>query len=632
MSQTGGGWPFRVGENPFSLSYSGPDRTFYENSAMTDRNESNLSFDVEILEERQMLAGTVNVSVRGTDLIIVGDTSSNDIVISGALNVDSGSNTTTIVEADSYRNADRSKIKNIRVELASGDDRILVSSQSIVNAKGSLTIDGGDGRNTIRVINSAVKNLTITNGDAPITSFSAQFVEIINTQIGDDAKGTLVVRNGNGGSDVSLSNSFGNSVHGNVTIQNGDGRNKVELTSRIRKGIVKITNGDGQAEVKLENVDRIKNVIIKNGTKDGDPTEFHVVELKNANIEFGGVTIDSFGFATVAISDSEIKKNVKINQSISIKPIGTGIGSFDTSISGTVIEGGVTVKYTDTGEFGNAFQRNSRFSFNDTVVEKATKLTASKIGRSFLAVSNNSIFNSLTYDGGLLFDEVTLNNSTFSKVSISTSRGVSTTEIGGSDILGNLDILNADKAKLSDLFGPEDSGFERSFDSVIVDDSIVSRRFQVVHGSGGSETTIQRSTMGSFRFRANQGDDVLGINDATIRGNTDIRTGTSVKREISEIGGLDEDIVIIETDSSLNGATTFQGFVKIRTYGGSDIVALGTDSFSNIVRFQNRVSVDGGNTDNAGLNVGFQHDVLSIGDEVVLPASGISVKGFELEA
>jgi hypothetical protein len=578
-----------------------------------------LDLDIESLEPRQMLAGTVNVIVSGADLRIIGDSQANSIEISG-FGV-SGLDGTTINQTASYLNADFSKIKNFKIELLDGNDSVEVRNIFLEDKKGVLDIDGGAQRNTIKIEQAGFKHIRIANGN---TSSGLHRVDIINSQVGDDANGTLTVRNGNGGSRTTLSNTSGRSVHGNVSITNGDGENWVNLTSRIRNGIIKIKNGTGRGRVEIDNVDRVKNIILENGTP--GEASFGELRLLNSDIEFGSVTVNNHGYGNVYFADTTIKKNVKLTNELQNRPVGAGSFGYGVDFVDAEVGGTITFSNSDEAELSNNQDRSTRIEFRTTQVEKATKLTMADRDNATLKISSSTL-GALSYNGGRLEDTITIKDSNLGTTHINTSRGVSETTIEETDFTGHLTLENADRASLSDLFLP-DTGYESSFDTLTIDDITVAKKLQVIHGSGGSTTTLSGAVVGLFQFRSNQGQDILKIDDSAFNKNVDIRTGTSVKKEIAAVAGLDEDQILIETDPTQTLRTDFRGKANFRTYGGNDVISLGAAGTATKVLFASFVKVEAGDIDNAGLpGNSFEFDILILDD----PISKLRTSGVEQE-
>ena len=116
-------------------------------------------FQVESLEDRQMLAGDVDVFVRGNNLVISGDGADNNIeVISseGLVQV-VGNGETTVNGGDTALNVD--DVRNLTIRMNGGDDNVIVS----IRPNGNLNFRGGAGNDHIDV-NGAGNNLTMRGG------------------------------------------------------------------------------------------------------------------------------------------------------------------------------------------------------------------------------------------------------------------------------------------------------------------------------------------------------------------------------------------------------------------------------------------------------------------------------------
>ena len=108
----------------------------------------------EVLEQRQLLAGSVTASVVDGDLVIVGDASSNRITIDQyGLAPDSVRVTPyhTLLDGNFFPIVFTGITGGIRAELFDGDDRLNLQDLSL---PGGLQVQGGGGNDSVLLINA----------------------------------------------------------------------------------------------------------------------------------------------------------------------------------------------------------------------------------------------------------------------------------------------------------------------------------------------------------------------------------------------------------------------------------------------------------------------------------------------
>ncbi len=258
---------------------------------------------VRPLEGREVPANlTVTYSPVSHTLTVLGDATNNDVTFFG----DPADPTHFTLFSSGTINAQppATGVKNIVVRMLGGDDTVTFDAGAPARLQGSLTVNGGDGANSLSATNlSVARNLSVTNGT--------------------DTTGTCV---------TSLANL---SVGGSLTVTNGDGPtlthvNRTAAGVSTIRGSVRVTNGAGRDDVVLEDTNVVGSVKINNGT--GGVTGAGFVTIDNQfNTAFrsvirGNVTV-AFQDGAVSsaflngIFDTEVLGNVTFN---------TGSGTFRT--------------------------------------------------------------------------------------------------------------------------------------------------------------------------------------------------------------------------------------------------------------------------------------------------------------
>ncbi len=222
---------------------------------MAKKRALNIVPELERLEDRKLLDGTVTLVIAGDTLKIVGDRYNNDIIVrgpdqNGAYSVVSGNSQTTIV-------GDSSKaVKNISFKMGDGDDSVTIENLTLA---GNLTIDGGKGLNTEALNHATLQSkLAISNaksGTITATASSIQSDFIVRngsststdtvTLDGTTVGGQLKITSGNGPTQVDLINS--STVMGKIILRSGTGADTLSLGDGVSIGGLDINNGSGDS-------------------------------------------------------------------------------------------------------------------------------------------------------------------------------------------------------------------------------------------------------------------------------------------------------------------------------------------------------------------------------------------------
>lgn len=210
---------------------------------------------LELLEGRETPGNlTVTFAAATGTLTVVGDAANNDL----AVNVIADALTSYILSStsDSFNNVagpfgTPNGVRNISIRMLGGDDRVSFHSPGPLLLDGNLTINGGDGANTVTATDLTdlflEKNLTITNGT---NAAGADSTTLDNLTV----RGSVTINNGNGDSQTRIQRNsnpsfFGKDplVSGNVTIINGTGKDGTYLKDTNVGGSFTVKNGHGDA-------------------------------------------------------------------------------------------------------------------------------------------------------------------------------------------------------------------------------------------------------------------------------------------------------------------------------------------------------------------------------------------------
>ena len=239
-----------------------------------------LSFDVQTLESRQLLAGNVVASIdAGGNLTIIGDNDSNEIEVNltpsevtvmglnGTVVDDSGlidsqvtgditidlKNGNNVLEMDGTTRGD---FGNMTVKSGSGDDTLEIFDMSVA---GRFSLNSGDGDDLVDIEGDSGQNATFTLGggnDTATIDFSAgdfennpkRTIKVSatsgnNTLTFDDlyASGKLSIKTGNG-TDAIYGYSYGK--YG-ATLNTGGGNDTIDHDMAAQKRSVSVITGSG---------------------------------------------------------------------------------------------------------------------------------------------------------------------------------------------------------------------------------------------------------------------------------------------------------------------------------------------------------------------------------------------------
>jgi hypothetical protein len=257
-------------------------------SRSTKSTRRSLSF--QQLEDRKVFAGDVSADVVNGNLVITGDSASNQIeVTQTALNwyKVTGLNGTEI-----NGRADRlfRVTGGMTMNMNGGNDVVKIGGEIFdIDIDGALTVNGGSGIDTVTLLNADVDgNITIDTDDgADIVRVSAIF-----------GLGNLTIRTDAGADEVDVNVS---TISGFTNIDTGSENDVVDLLFAKFNGGLKVNTQAGEDSINLEIVQAPgKTITVLTGDDDD------LVNLRE-------VVADKF-FADLGEDDDEIRlKNVKFN-------------------------------------------------------------------------------------------------------------------------------------------------------------------------------------------------------------------------------------------------------------------------------------------------------------------------------
>lgn len=216
------------------------------------------AFHVEPLESRQMLAGDVDVVVRGLDVFIYGDSSDNSIVLSdndGILDVGQAEGDSTNINGGNTGLA-IGDVRNLVIYLRAGNDHLDVDA---VAPTDDLRIYGGTGDDSIR--SGGTGNSAMLSGGAGNDELllSGEFGHSVTLR-GRGGNDELSVRGAVGGS-LKLNGGNGNDglmIEGSTMeeseIRAGAGRDSVSIFEVNATGQMKVMTGAGDDQMDLFSV------------------------------------------------------------------------------------------------------------------------------------------------------------------------------------------------------------------------------------------------------------------------------------------------------------------------------------------------------------------------------------------
>src|SRR5262245_52286062 len=171
-------------------------------------------------------------------LTVTGDNDANDLTVQGDASDPTHFTLTSTGTINGIAGpfSTPSGVRSMAIRLLANNDQVGFGNVPGVHLLGSLSIDGGDGANSVTASALSVgKGVTIANGVGNDTT------TLLDVSIG----GSLTVRNGNGDSTVKVARAVAPiaAIGGSVLVTNGAGRDTTELTDTHIGGGVIVRNG-----------------------------------------------------------------------------------------------------------------------------------------------------------------------------------------------------------------------------------------------------------------------------------------------------------------------------------------------------------------------------------------------------
>lgn len=222
-----------------------------------------LAFDVEALEKKQMLAGTVTATITGAGhLVINGDSNDNNITVevSAAGDVDITANDGETIIDNGFSSSQLSG--DVRINLRGGDDYIYLdgpvysnspiddvrivggAGDDYINARhlsglsGNVKISGGGGSDYLALKYSDVSgNVSISGGSGD---------DMVGASYNEDISGNLRISTGGGNDSVYM---VGATVQGNASVLTGSGNDNAYIKENSFSGNARLSMGGGNDSV-----------------------------------------------------------------------------------------------------------------------------------------------------------------------------------------------------------------------------------------------------------------------------------------------------------------------------------------------------------------------------------------------
>ncbi|WP_020475788.1 beta strand repeat-containing protein [Zavarzinella formosa] len=234
---------------------------------------------LETLEQRENPAGTLTTAVTGGVLTITGTDDAESFIIKqlpGGLLSITGENNTVVGGTANGNTTTAGAITSVKMMLKGGDDSVSLDTGFAFNLPGALTIDGGDGANTVTLTTTAspitLGGFSYTGGEGADSISIGQLGAGAATAI----NGAFNVSAGNGATSIGLTNA---TVAGDVTAKSGIGIDTLQLTTVTASKNLNFDAGFGDSTLSL-----LGTTVVTGGGSykalDGDDT----LNLDNATI------------------------------------------------------------------------------------------------------------------------------------------------------------------------------------------------------------------------------------------------------------------------------------------------------------------------------------------------------------
>jgi hypothetical protein len=299
------------------------------------------------LEQRQLLAGDVAVSVVDGQLMVQGDDLDNKIMITAGAEAGSlvitGLDGTNLIQNGDPPAAEVTVtgVHSAHVELGEGNDLVAVVG---ANLRGQVAINTGGGDDRV---------LVGTGGDA------AELVGQLPDDVSVSLRGALRINTDSGNDQIAIDDA---TVRGHIGLNAGEGDDLVSLGSTAAvdesgarlglRGSVHINLGDGNDELNIDQL-RVRGGIVARGG-DGDDT-VNVSQTKSNSL----VVLGAGGVDTVTLADLDVHhlgvRTGEGNDSVDIRDsvfshMGVSLGDGDDTLTTAALEGRLGLMLGGLGE------------------------------------------------------------------------------------------------------------------------------------------------------------------------------------------------------------------------------------------------------------------------------------------
>ncbi len=292
---------------------------------------------LEQLEPRLALAGNVAAVVSAGSLIVTGDNLGADITISqpAAGKITIAGNGTTVNGSAGPVTFSR-VTRNLSVNFGKGDDSLAFDQTNPITLSGNLSINGGQGSNTVYTLLSSTSplnvggNLSILNLPGP-----SEVTYLLNLNV----KGSVQIQNLGGNAYVGVGYAYASvsNILGNLLIANGPGNSDVTDLSSNVNGNVQISNRGTSASTTIY-------------SSDGQNTIGGSLEIIN-----GPGQVSQTASYSTQIDSTNVGQNLQL---AGVGAVESYIGLTNSAVGGsTILSGGNgdTTVLVDNAMFGGAF-------------------------------------------------------------------------------------------------------------------------------------------------------------------------------------------------------------------------------------------------------------------------------------
>ena len=285
------------------------------NSRRSSRKLNRAAAEIQQLETRALLAGNVLASINNSATVsIKGDNAANDITVAvdaGGMVTITGNNGTTI-NGNPDATFDPADLKNLRIDLRGGADKLTVEVNADTTVSGYVRINTGTGKDVVSVVTTS--QLTVSKGLS------------INLGSGDDALSIQGAAGLSLGEAMKINGGSGNDAIAVVNEQQATG-----LTTAQRKKVdVSVNGGAGDDQIALDDLDVGHNLTVSGGGG-------------NDKMAIGGTTATSVA-GSARIRGGDGKDTLSVSGSVTIdKRLALNLGAGADDL---VVVDGATIRVT----------------------------------------------------------------------------------------------------------------------------------------------------------------------------------------------------------------------------------------------------------------------------------------------